>query len=56
MNAISRELFAELVTLSPEAQVEMAIVFELSAEQLHELSVHLAGVNRCQAADELALL
>ena len=34
----------------------MAGVLERSAEQLHELSVHLADVNRSQAADELARL
>ena len=34
----------------------MAGVLERSAEQLRELSVHLAGVNRPQAADELARL
>ena len=34
----------------------MAGVLERSAEQLHELSVHLAGVHRSQAADELVRL
>ena len=52
----ARDFFAQFEPLSPEARVEMASVLERSAEQLHELSVHLAGVNRLQAADELARL
>ena len=52
----ARDFFAQFEPLSPEARVEMASVLERSAEQLHELSLHLAGVNRLQAADELARL